>query len=618
VNAMVLAALTSCAAPLLILIVYAPALQAPFLVPKFAALEVLGSLGVVSFFWQRAVTGKPRWTRPLTVGVWLVLATSLVSWAAAARGTAGAPYALDAVARFVACLGLACASSVIADTPDARQRVLEAVTMAAAAVAAIGLLQHIDWLPLAMPVISTPGSTFGNRNFAAEAMAMALPLGVGAAVGARGSGARAVGVVMWTSLGVEVVFLAVTRTRGAWLGAAFGLATVVALRRQQLRGAALWVGLGAIVVAAVATSVPVRRNPRDVGDAKRYSGVVEVLEEGFDTRSMALRSRLGLWRRTVAMIAEHPMLGVGPGNWPVVFPLYAEPGAARDGVLSANRAPRQAHNDVLERAAETGTLGLLAALSLALGAATAARARLTAGDEDARMVSAAATGTLAALVALSAASFPFDMPGTLALAGLSLGLIVTDAAAPPRREAARLTFAAAASAVFVVAGALVRAERSVRGSLWLGAAERSISADSGPRGAALALSSLDRALRAEPGDYRAHLRTAQMLLRTGRPLDSCLATRRALAVEPYSPNAWAALALAELVSRDAAAAKRDSTQALSLLADFPLALHVRARAEDSLGDESSALADRERMKALATGSTDPDTSRAARSLLDGS
>lgn len=618
-NAGALAALTSWAAPLLILVVYAPALQAPFLVPKFAALEVLGSLGLLAFLWQRAATGGPRWSRHVTVGATLVLVTSLVSWgAAAALGGAGAPYALDAVMRCAACLGLACASSVIAGAPDARQRLLEAVTMAAAAVAAIGLLQHLEWWPLSIPVISMPGSTFGNRNFAAEAMAMALPFGMGAAVVARRDGARAVGVALWAALAIELVFLAVTRTRGAWFGAACGLGTVTWLGKHRLRGPALWVGLGALAVAALATALPARNNPRDVGDVKRYSGVVELLSEGFDARSTALRSRFGLWRRTLAMIEDHPGLGVGPGNWPVVFPLYAEPGASRDGVLSAHKAPRQAHNDVLERAAETGVVGLLAALSLVFGAGAAARRRLAGADEDTRRVAASATGAMVAMAALSVASFPFDMPGTLALAGLALGLLAADTAAPPRAQGARWAFATAASTLVVVGFALVRAERRVRASLWLGSAERSLRADSGSTGARAALASLDRAVRADPDDVRAHLRAAQALLRIGRTGDSCLAARQALRVEPYVPNAWAALALAELTLGDAQAARRDATRALTLLEAYPLALDVRARAADRLEDPSAALADRKRVKALAVDSSDPDTARAARALLDGS
>jgi hypothetical protein len=286
-------------------------------------------------------------------------------------------------------------------------------------------------------------------------------------------------------------------------------------------------------------------------------------------------------------------------------------------VLSARRAPRQAHNDVLERAAETGLAGLLAALSLAFGAGAATRARLKTDDEDTRMVTAAAAGALTSVAALSLASFPFDMPGTLTLAGISLGLVVSDPQRPPHARGNRLALAAAVASAPLLLGAVVRADRRVRASLWLARAERSMRADPGPDGAIAALASLDQALRAEPEDYRANLRAAQMLLRKHHPLDSCLAARQALASEPYSPNAWAALAIAELVSGDAGAARRDATKALDLLSDFPFALLVRARAEEALGDAEARDADRDHLRALATASPDADTARDARSLLSG-
>ena len=62
----------------------------------------------------------------------------------------------------------------------------------------------------------------------------------------------------------------------------------------------------------------------------------------------------------------------------VLFPLYAEPSAAADGVMSATMVPRRAHNELLERLAETGPLGLAALVALfvtAFGAALAARGR---------------------------------------------------------------------------------------------------------------------------------------------------------------------------------------------------------------------------------------------------
>jgi O-antigen ligase len=607
-----LATVTSGGAALLVFLLYAPALQAPFLVPKFAALELMASLGLVSFALRRATTGGPRWAPAVTLGALLVLATSAVAWGAATIGPVGAPYAVDAMARWGSLLGLACGVSVIADLRKPRQRVLETCTVAAAVVAAIGLLQHLELAPLAIPVFSRPGSTFGNRNLAAEVMAMALPLGVAALAGAQTRTSR-VGLVV--ALGLELVFLAITRARGAWIGAACGLGVVLWLARERLSSAIFVVAVGAVAAAAVAASVPGRLSAHDAGDVKRYSGVVELLETGLDARGAAVRTRLGLWRRTTAMVHDHPVLGVGPGNWPVVFPRYAEPGATEDGVLSATHAPRQAHDDLLERAAETGVPGLIALGALAAGTAMAARRRWATGEPEEHMIASAAAGALVALVGLSLTSFPLEMPGTIALGGLALGLVAPERNCPAPMTPKGRAYIAVFGALALVPFAAVRAERNVKSSFWLGAAERGMRRDPGSAGAVEALGYLEHALEARPSDYRAELRTAQMLLRERRSLDSERAARRALATEPYAPNAWAALAAAELAADNDDGARRDATQTLTFLADYPFALDVRAKAAERAGDVASARADRQRVEALASGSADGDTAREARALM---
>jgi O-antigen ligase len=621
-----LATLASCVAAWLVLVVFVPSLQAPFLVPKFAALEVMASLGLLAFALRRAVTGRPRWTAATAWGAVLVLVTTAVAWAAAAGEPGGAPYGFAAMARWAALFGLASGVSVLDDAPDERRRLFETITLAAAAVAVMGLLQHLDLLPFSIPVISKPGSTFGNRNGAAEAMAMALPFGVASAEGAPPGVVRR---ATFAAIAIEVVFLAVTRTRGAWLGGACGLVTAVLLVRPRASRASVAIVIAAIASACVAASLPGRSNPRDIGDHKRYAGIVEVLEDGFDAHSTALKTRFGLWRRTWTMVREHPIVGVGPGNWPVMFPRYAEPGATRDGVLSASLAPRQAHNDILERTAESGILGLAALGLLAAGATMAVRRRLQTGDADTRTTAAAAGGALVALVALSAASFPLEMPAPIALAGVALGLVVVDtrgsqrpAAVPlPENADARATKRAIDGATIAVGLALiscavVRGERSVRSSWWLASAERAMHRDHGSPGAdAEALEALRRSLDAQPDDYRALLRMAQVLLRQHRSTESAFAARRALDLELYAPNAWAALAAAELDAGAYERARNDATEALTVLEDYPFALQIRAIAAGKLGDELAAQADRSRLGALAASPDNYDTTRDARALL---
>jgi len=606
-----LALLAAPGAVILVLLVYAPALSAPFLVPKFAALEITAALGWLALAARRTTAPAPRWARPIVVGGALVFATSALSWGVGRAGSVGAPYAGAAIARLGALFGVAAGVSVLDGSERPRRRLLATVAVAAATVAAVGLLQHVGFSRLSIPVLSVPGSTFGNRNLAAEVMAMALPLGGAVAVGAEAREERAAGLL---AISLELAYLGVTRARGAWLAAAVGLVTVLWLLRHRWSPRLVAIGVVGVSLAAIAAAVPPRFDPRDEGDSKRYAPIVAFVEASVDPDSPALRTRTGLWRRTLEIIRDHPWTGVGPGNWPVVFPRYAEPGAATDRVLSATLAPRQAHNDLLERTAETGVPGGAALLALVAGVIVQCRRRLCTDLGRTRVETAAAAGSMTAMVTLSMASFPLEMPATITLTGIALGLIAVDGRDVDARPHGMRAMAVVLVAAVCVVGAAVRGERSVRASLRLGDAERAIRPDHGFAGDAAAIDALRRSLDANPASFDANHREAELLLRVKRPAESKVAAQRALSIEPESPNAWASLAAAELAMGESAASIRAASEALDRLNDYPFALSVRARAEDAAADAPGAERDRERLTRLATDAPDEATRRAARSF----
>jgi O-antigen ligase len=598
-------------------LIYAPALQAPFTVPKGTVLEIAGALAFLG--WMLA---GGRCARPVVAGALALLATTVLSAVVAvASGPAGAPYAVAALARWGALFGIACGAAIAAGDPQARRTLLEAVTGAAAVVSAIGLVQHLYPSAIAMPVISAPGATFGNRNMAGEAVAMSLPLGIGALLSTRGRQRRtAIGL----SLAIELVYLAVTRTRGAWLGGAAGVLTVIALLRPRLSRRGLAVAGAAGALAVLGALLPGRVIPRDVGDRKRAASGVEVAEWSFDPRSTAVRTRLGFWRRSLLMWRDHPVLGVGPGNWPVLFPRYAEPGAAREGALTATLAPRQAHNDFVERLTETGVLGFAGFLVLVAGTAIATRRRLATGDADARPAVAGAAGALVALLAEGITEFPLDMPATVMLAGVALGLIAGErprlTAGVPGSELRPARAVGAAVAALLVLGALVRAERQVRVSYWLGRAEGELHAAADREAAGRAMPALERAASTAAstsgyGSFLAVLRTAQTQMRLGNGDAAAKAAREALRIEPYTPNAWGTLAAGELLAGRASQAGTAAAEALRILDDYPLAWLVNARAADAMGDAHAAASARGRLEQLASSGPDEATKELANTLL---
>src|SRR5206468_432149 len=69
-------------------------------------------------------------------------------------------------------------------------------------------------------------------------------------------------------------------------------------------------------------------------------------------------SRFGIWRRTLAMIADHPWLGVGPGNYMSVMR------SAYEWRTWFHADDFHAHNMLLHVAAESGIPAALALLAI--------------------------------------------------------------------------------------------------------------------------------------------------------------------------------------------------------------------------------------------------------------
>ena len=91
-----------------------------------------------------------------------------------------------------------------------------------------------------------------------------------------------------------------------------------------------------------------------------------ILSPGLQTRLISISSstnqsnteRLSIWQATVKMIADHPLLGVGPDNFGERYQTRYILPSARE------RHQRDAHNTYLSTAAELGLLGLIAFLNL--------------------------------------------------------------------------------------------------------------------------------------------------------------------------------------------------------------------------------------------------------------
>lgn len=381
-------------------------------------------------------------------------------------------------------------------------------------------------------------ATFGNPNIAGHALA----LGIAAAA------------VMVTRnrlalipLAVLLLHLHATRMRGGPLAlAAAGVLFVafhLAGRRVKAPAAraAASLLLAALVLSAGAGLLMARNHareglwfPSDGSMVLRYNG----------------------WFGAVEMFRDHPVTGVGPGNYALSNAEYWTPFERRWFALKGMKNAH-AHNEYLETAAETGLPGLfllfcLIAWPLVAGLRLAARGP----TPDGRRVgwAAALTACVAAVDALFgfnlhtpvAAGFFFFVSGALA------GVLSDPVRPTPQREPvplARRAFRVSGAAVLalLVLAAGVSQYRLESRALWATGLMEWVRAQGGrvsmddPTVRA-ARARLREARRAFPWESRFALVEGRLLLAAGAPSAAAGAFAAASRCAPNDPAVWTSLA----------------------------------------------------------------------------
>jgi O-antigen ligase len=244
--------------------------------------------------------------------------------------------------------------------------------------------------------LATPSEDFGSRlagglgepNFLAATLIPAFVF----SVFALGWTSRA--AHRWLAAGCALVFLLailLTQSRGGLVALAvtFAVALLFAgpVRRYWLGLAALAVPVGLAYYVALASPEALQR----------------VLNPGGGT------GRADLWSVASDVASDHPVLGVGAGNFPLVAPEYSTAPINLPSAHLVVDTPKVAHNTYLGVLADLGLVGLIAFVAVVLGALLLARrsalafARL--GQIELELLSRAVfvglVGMLAAFVFLS-------------------------------------------------------------------------------------------------------------------------------------------------------------------------------------------------------------------------
>jgi O-antigen ligase len=616
------------AAPLLAVVLLDPWGLAPYGPLRWAVLGV-SLLAAAAVLARR---GRVRWRRG-TLAPWgaflLVVAVSAAGGLDRLYAWTGTPERHLGAATWLLCGIAFVVGQQVTDREGAT--VLRAAVGALAVTGGWAVAEALGWEPIRLAGAGDrPVGTLGSSAFLGAAAALLAPVALGLAGEQAGRARRASLVV--AALGTAA--LVASGARAAWVGALVAGAVVLVARRGSLRMR----GRRPVVVAT-GTVVAVLVVGLLTGVGGRVSGALD------DRAGGGVRGRIDEWRVAVRVVADHPVLGVGPEGYRIAFGRAVDD--AYERAHGRAELPDRAHSAPLDVAA---SLGLAGAATYGWVVVAAGRRVLRALRGPRPLLVGAAAGLLAYAVQ-SLFLFPLaDVdPAAWLLAGvvlaLSPGLPAGGAGAAGAGPVARRRLgrpAAAVTAAVLGAGALAalvaggldvvadhrarhELDRPVPGTArraadlrpdqvryWL-VAER-VDEPTDPRAA---LADVERALAVSPADPVVRGEQARLLLdrarRTGSAADVGRATtvlRRLADDDPRNAEVQLRLGLALALGGDDAGARSAWRRAEHLAPRSAAAATDLAVSYLEAGDEAAARAAAERALAVDPGAA------AAREVLD--
>lgn len=296
--------------------------------------------GWVVIFWKRRI-----WLDSIVVGFLCLLAAYFFSFLAVDSPSL---WFEETYRWAIAGIFYVVCRSVITSWDDVRF-CLAAISIGVIGVGLLGLSQ----------IVSGGGSarvygTFGTPNTLAAYMEMTVPILLAVLAATRWEGrARQMSALekwlMVVASAIGILVIGLTQSRGGWLG--FAMAIVVLW--LNLPGKSKFYVVGATVVLMGAFLI----TPPGQSQLERFLQIRTETEATDDGEGAGLSSyevgagRGAIWATARAMIADHPVIGVGAGEFDEHFRQYVP--------SWADRIPRgHAHNVWLQMGAQAGLIGV--------------------------------------------------------------------------------------------------------------------------------------------------------------------------------------------------------------------------------------------------------------------
>ncbi|HXB97208.1 MAG TPA: O-antigen ligase family protein, partial [bacterium] len=397
-----------------------------------------------------------------------------------------------------------------------RNWLLRGLGLSAALAGAWSVAQRLGWDPSAVGASQAAAfggrvsAAFGNPNFAGGFFCLALPVLAHQAAFAPGRAWRWLARV---AAGLALLGLAFSACKAAWLG--LGAAAAIAAHlcfwspagAGRKRAALAWLGgaLG-LGLALSLLLLPTDSRQRLLGGPAAWSGSVSFREQ--------------TWAGTWAMARARPVTGWGPGTFSAAYPAF-RPTATMAGQTQHAYEVTRPENWPLELLAETGWLGLAAALAL-LGALLWPLRGLARGwdkDPERAGLALALLAALGGSLACNLAALDLFLPSTLlpfvALAALGAALATDKAPVLGAALGGGMRWLMSAGLLLLAAAPVAQAQMRWRAS------DRTALAEQLSRAGRLdeAVAPYQEALQLDPGQVEARYFLGCDLQDQGKPQD---------------------------------------------------------------------------------------------------
>jgi len=230
-----------------------------------------------------------------------------------------------------------------------QEKVIKAILIGSGFVGLYAIIQKLGLDPL--PWLSSPRprvwSTLGNPNFLGAYLAMVIPLAIDKVMESR----RLCGSKLYLTglLGVLLLALAFSASRAAFVALLIALAVWAVVKTKTQGNFRRW------ILTVVGVSLFIILAGRLV-ERKAQQEPVTRMASLANWKEPNIASRFKGWKAALIMVDKRPLLGYGLDTFGLHFRRFMPDGYEK--LTKENGNPAYAHNELLQKAATTGLVGV--------------------------------------------------------------------------------------------------------------------------------------------------------------------------------------------------------------------------------------------------------------------